>query len=79
MTLQLHRPDGQGGLAPTRPARGSRDDWRRGLRSARWQPARLSNPDVHPTSTPVAILFWVVLAVATFGLLIVGYGTHFWH
>jgi len=79
MTLQLHRPDGQGGLVPTRPARGPRDDWRKALRSPRWRPARLANSDVRPTSTPMAVAFWVALAAVTFGLLIVGYGTHFWH
>ena len=79
MTLQLHKPDGQGGLIPTRPAKGPRDDWRQGLLSPRWRPAKLANPDVQPTSTPVAIAFWLALAALTFGLLIVGYGTNFWH
>jgi hypothetical protein len=79
MTLQLHRPDGQGGLTPARPSGDSRDDWRKSLTSARWRAARLKNPDMKPTSTPVAIAFWLVLAVATFALLLVGYGSHFWH
>jgi hypothetical protein len=33
---------------------------------------------MNPTSTRVAIAFWLALAVLTFVLLIVGYGTHFW-
>ena len=39
MSLQLHRPDGKGGLEPG-PVR--ERDWRRQLRSRRWgdQPAR---------------------------------------
>jgi len=79
MTIQLHRPDGQGGLVPGRPSADKREDWRHGLSSARWRAARLSNSDVHPTSTPMAIAFWLVLAAATFVLLLVGYSTHFWH
>jgi hypothetical protein len=79
MTLQLHRPDGQGGLAPTRPSADRRDDWRKTLASPRWRPARLANPDLRPTSTLVAAAFWVVLAAATMILLLAGYGSHFWH
>lgn len=79
MTLQLHRPDGQGGLVPTRPAASRREDWRKSLASPRWQPARLANPDLNPTRTIVAVGFWVVLAALTFVLLLIGYGTHFWH
>jgi hypothetical protein len=33
---------------------------------------------MNPTTTPMAILFWVGLGVATFVLLVVGYGTKFW-
>ena len=33
MTLQLHRPDGEGGLEPVPPAEG---DWRTQLQSPRW-------------------------------------------
>ena len=78
MTIQLHRPDGQGGLVPSRPSTGRREDWRKSLTSPRWRAARLANSDVNPTSTPMAIAFWLVLAAATFVLLLVGYGTHFW-
>jgi hypothetical protein len=75
MTLQLHRPDGQGGL---RPAPGTGADWRKGLRSRRWRAAPLRNSEMNPTSTRLAVLFWAALAGLTFVLLLVGYGTHFW-
>jgi hypothetical protein len=76
MTLQLHRPDGQGGL---RPAPQTGRDWRSGLRSRRWRAAAIRNPEMNPTRTSAAVLFWAVLATLTFVLLLVGYGTHFWH
>jgi len=79
VTLQLHRPDGRGGLVPTPPASGKDKDWRKGLRSRRWRVARLGNSEMNPTSTPVAVAFWVLLAGLTFGLLVWGYGSHFWH
>jgi hypothetical protein len=79
MTLQLHRPDGTGGLIPTPPGRGRANDWRKSLRSSRWRVAPLRNSEMNPTSTPMAIAFWVVLAGLTFALLLWGYGSHFWH
>jgi hypothetical protein len=82
MSLQLHRPDGKGGLEP-RPVVDR--NWRRQLRSPRWGSARrdgelpeLSNPEMNPTSTGMAVAFWIGLAVLTFILLIVGYGSGFW-
>jgi hypothetical protein len=75
MTLQLHRPDGQGGLQPA-PRTGA--DWRTDLRSRRWRAAPLRNSEMNPTSTRTAVLFWAALAGLTFVLLLVGYGTHFW-
>jgi hypothetical protein len=80
MTLQLHRPDGRGGLVPTPPpGHGRAEDWRKGLRSARWRVAPLRNTEMNPTSTVAAVAFWVVLAGLTFVLLLWGYGSHFWH
>ena len=83
MSLQLHRPDGRGGIEPV-PVK--ERNWRRQLRSPRWGSARrggqlpeLSNREMNPTSTPMAILFWLGLAFATFVLLVLGYGTGFWH
>jgi len=31
-----------------------------------------------PTSSRMAVLFWLVLGVVTFVFLLVGYGTGFW-
>lgn len=83
MTLQLHRPDGKGGIEP-RPV--SDRNWRRQLLSPRWGTSlrgdrlpELRNREMNPTSTPMAILFWVGLAALTFVLLVLGYGTGFWH
>jgi hypothetical protein len=82
MTLQLHRPDGHGGLEP----RTVEDrNWRNQLRSGRWG-ARLRggrlpdlrNREMNPTSAAAAVLFWLGLAVLTFVLLVLGYGSGFW-
>jgi hypothetical protein len=75
MTLQLHRPDGQGGLTP---ASGPDPKWRSGLRARRWRAAALRNTEMNPTPAWLAVLFWVALAALTFGLLVWGYGTAFW-
>jgi hypothetical protein len=83
MTLQLHRPDGHGGLEP----RTVQDqNWRNQLRSPRWggrlrggRLPDLKNPEMNPTSSAMAVLFWVGLGVLTFVLLVAGYGTGFWH
>jgi hypothetical protein len=82
MTLQLHRPDGEGGLEP-RPV--SDKNWRNQLRSPRWGsglrrerlPA-LENTEMDPTSTFRSVLFWLVLGIVTFAVLVAGYGTGFW-
>jgi hypothetical protein len=82
MSLQLHRPDGRGGIEP----RGAgQQDWRRQLRSPRWGSGlrgsrlpRLRNPEMDPTMTGIAVLFWLGLGFATFILLVLGYGTGFW-
>lgn len=79
MTLQLHRPDGRGGLVPSSPSTGDGEDWRKDLRSRRWRAARLGNTEMNPTSTLVAVAFWLVLAGLTLVLLVWGYGSHFWH
>jgi hypothetical protein len=82
MSLQLHRPDGEGGLEP-RPVPPA--DWQDQLRSPRWGsglrrdrlPA-LQNPEMEPTSRFRSVLFWAVLAAVTFVVLVAGYGTGFW-
>jgi len=82
MSLQLHRPDGEGGLEP-RPV--TDQDWQNQLESSRWGSGlrrkrlpELGNTEMNPTSTFRSILFWVALGALTFVLLIVGYGTGFW-
>ncbi len=81
MTLQLHRPDGEGGLEPIPPA----EDWRDQLQSPRWGSAlegerlpTLKNPEMNPTSRFMSVLFWLGLGLLTFLILVVGYGIGFW-
>ena len=82
MSLQLHRPDGEGGLEPRPPAD---RDWRQQLRSERWgaglrrkRPPELKNPEMNPTPGPMSVMFWLGLGALTFIVLVVGYGTGFW-
>jgi hypothetical protein len=83
MSLQLHRPDGKGGLEVRTV---TDENWHNQLRSPRWGAAlrggrlpRLSNPEMNPTSTLRSALFWTVLAVITFAIIAVGYGTGYFH
>lgn len=82
MSLQLHRPDGKGGVEP-RPV--NETNWRRGMLSRRWgvnrrdgQLPELKNPEMNPTSTWLAVAFWLGLGVLTFAVLVAGYGIGFW-
>lgn len=82
MSLQLHRPDGKGGLEPRVVVE---RDWRHQLRSSRWGAALthgrlpdLKNPEMNPTPVGRSVALWVGLAVLTFVALVVGYGTGFW-
>ena len=82
MSLQLHRPDGKGGLE-VRPV--TDENWHNQLRSPRWGAAlrrgrlpSLSNPEMNPTSTGKAIAFWVILGLLTFGIIVAGYGLKLW-
>jgi hypothetical protein len=70
MTLKTYRP-GPDGLEPN-PVQV--DTWRSRLRSRRWQAAPLNNPEAAPTSTRLAVAFWLVLALLTFVALLFGYG-----
>ena len=74
MSLKLYRP-GPNGLEPNPAARRT---WRSGLVSRRWHPGALDNAEQEPTSSKMAVAFWVVLATLTFFLILVGYGTGFW-
>lgn len=74
MNMKLYRP-GPEGLEPN-PVEVR--NWRRRLRSRRWNPAPLSNPEVEPTSSRMAVAFWLGLAALTFVLLLLGYGLGIW-
>jgi hypothetical protein len=83
MSLQLHRPDGEGGLEPRAAVEAG--DWRTQLRSSRWGASlrggrlpRLANPEMNPTSAARSAVFWLSLALLTFVILVVGYGVGFW-
>lgn len=75
MSLKLYRPTPTGGLEPS-PV--EQRTWRSRLVSRRWKPAELANKELAPTSSRMAVVFWVSLAVLTFVLLVVGYGIGFW-
>jgi hypothetical protein len=82
MSLQLHRPDGRGGLEPRAVAD---RDWRDQLRSKRWgerlpgrRLPRMKNSEMNPTGIALSVLFWLSLAALTFVILVLGYGTGFW-
>ena len=82
MSLQLHRPDGKGGLEVRA---GTEQSYRSTLRSPRWGAAlrggrlpALDNPEMNPTSTARSVAFWVVLGLITFGLIVAGYGSGLW-
>jgi hypothetical protein len=79
MSLQLHRPDGKGGLE-VRPV--TDQNWRNQLRSPRWGASLkggklpdLANPEMNPTSTARSVIFWVGLAILTFVIIVAGYGS----
>ena len=74
MSLKLYRPTPTG----LEPSPVEQRTWRSRLSSRRWKPAPLDNVELAPTSYRAAVLFWVGLAVLTFVLLVVGYGSGFW-
>ncbi len=81
MTLQLHKPDGEGGLEAGPADR----DWQDQLRSPRWGAGLrrkrlpdLKNSEMNPTSRFMSVLFWLGLGAATFVILVLGYGTGYW-
>ena len=75
MSLKLYRPTPEGGLEPN-PV--EQRTWRTRLRSRRWNPAKLENPEMRPASTRAAVLFWAGLLTLTFVALVVGYGLNIW-
>jgi len=82
MSLQLHRPDGKGGLEVRA---GTEQNYRSTLRSPRWGAAlrggrlpALANPEMNPTSTARSVALWVILGLITFGLIVAGYASGLW-
>jgi len=75
VSLKLYRPT-PGGLEP---APVEQRTWRSRLRSRRWKAAKLANPEMQPTSSRLAVVFWIVLAALTFAIIFVGYGVGLWH
>ncbi len=82
MSLQLHRPDGKGGLEVLP---GTDENYRSTLRSSRWGDSldggrlpELRNPEMNPTSTARAVVFWLLLGLVTFGVIVAGYGLSLW-
>ncbi len=69
MSLKLYRPSPDG----LEPSPVEQRTWRTRLRSRRWNPAPLSNPEMKPTSSKLAVLFWAFLATLTFVVILVGY------
>jgi hypothetical protein len=74
LSLKLYRPTPDG-LEPN-PV--ELKTWRSRLRSRRWNPAPLENPDFRPTSNRIGVLFWIGLAALTFVLLVAGYSLNIW-
>lgn len=82
MSLQLHRPDGEGGFEVRT---GSDAAWREKLQSPRWGASlrggrlpALSNPEMNPTSVARSVAFWVALAALTFIVIMAGYLVGIW-
>ncbi len=74
MSLKLYRPGPQG-LEPN-PV--ELRTWRSRLRSRRWNPPPLTNPEMAPTTPRMAVIFWLSLALLTLFSLVVGYGVGVW-
>jgi hypothetical protein len=75
MSLKLYRPTPDGGLEPAQVEGG---DYRRQLRSRRWNPARFANPEVQTASKWITVLLVALLAVGTFAVLVAGYFIGIW-
>jgi hypothetical protein len=74
MSLKLYRPTNEGlEPSPVEP-----EDWRDDLRSPRWKPARLANPEASAIGFGQGLLFFGGLAALTFVLVVLGYLSGFW-
>lgn len=75
MSMKLYRPTPDGGLEPA-PVEAR--DYRRRLRSRRWDAAPLENPEVDTTSPTLTVVWIVALLAVTFVVIVLGYATGFW-
>jgi hypothetical protein len=71
----MYRPGAGGGLEAAGPESG---DYRDQLRSRRWDAAPLANPEVEKTDPRIAVGALILLAVATFVIIVAGYGVGLW-
>ncbi len=71
----MYRPSAEGGLEAAGSDEG---DYRDHLRSRRWDAAPLENPEVEKTDPRIAVGALVALAIATFVIVLVGYGVGLW-
>jgi hypothetical protein len=74
VSLKLYRPV-PGGLEPT-PVQDR--NWRRRLRSRRWRPAELANPEIEAPRASGGVVLFGGLALLTFVVLLLGYGVGLW-
>lgn len=74
MSLKLYRPTPDG----LEPASVETRNWRGRLRSRRWQPAELANPEARATTPLMGVLFFGGLAALTFVIVVLGYASRFW-
>ena len=75
MSLKLYRPTPDGGLEPA-PVEGQ--DYRRQLRSRRWNAAKFANPEVGTASKWITLLLIALLAIGSFLVLVAGYYIGIW-
>jgi hypothetical protein len=75
MSLKLYRPTPDGGMEPT-PVEA--EDYRTQLRSRRWDPGRLANPDIQKSNPWIVVLLIGLFALLTFVVLVAGYVSGFW-
>jgi hypothetical protein len=75
VSLKLYRPTPDGGLEPA-PVEGQ--DYRRQLRSRRWNAATFANPEVNTASKWITVLIVGLLALGTFAVLVAGYYIGIW-
>jgi hypothetical protein len=74
MSLKLYRPV-PGGLEP---APVEQKNWRRRLRSRKWDVPELRNPEIGSIRPRAGVLFFGALGLLTFVLLIVGRSIGYW-